>query len=483
MTLFLNENAYRYELENVVRLFFWDVDIREGAPDGTCPEFVYAEIRHMEEFSHLKVTVKTSGNCTERQTEVPGCDVRENEMQFAFLVFELLSEATGKRPPFGIMTGVRPAKNFASYVENGMTEEAAENYVKERFLLTDEKARLCRVTAMRGLELRKKIRPRGYSLYVSIPFCPTRCSYCSFVSKSIGRERALIPEYVDCLCRELRHTAGIVKENGLVLQTIYIGGGTPTVLEERELAKLTACINESFGQPLDGEYCVEAGRPDTIAAGKLKVLRESGVTRISINPQTSNDEVLRKIGRRHTASDIERCYDIAREEGFGNINADFIAGLEGDTLESFRKSIAWAVERLQAESITVHALTLKRASFMRETESSLENGDAAGMVDFAQNYLMECGYDPYYMYRQKGTVGGLENTGYARKGFECLYNLFIMDEVQSIIACGAGAVTKLLDPENGKISRIFDLKYPQEYMARLDEMMERKNGIEDVFLH
>ena len=287
--------------------------------------------------------------------------------------------------------------------------------------------------------------------------------------------------YVEALCGELKHTSGIAKDLGLEMQTVYIGGGTPTVLSAEELRILTGAIAECFGAPTEGEYSVEAGRPDTITEEKLLVLKEAGVTRISINPQTANDTVLAAVGRRHTAADIERCYELARRLGFDNINADLIAGLPGDDLESFKHSVVWAAETLAAENITVHALTLKRASFLRETESEIFSPDASDMVDYAQRELTERGYLPYYMYRQKGTVDSLENTGYAKPGTECLYNLFIMDELQSIIACGAGAVTKLRDSRTDRIERIFDLKYPQDYLDRYEDMLARKDGIRDFY--
>ncbi|MBQ4093435.1 MAG: coproporphyrinogen dehydrogenase HemZ, partial [Oscillospiraceae bacterium] len=277
------------------------------------------------------------------------------------------------------------------------------------------------------------------------------------------------------------HTADITKNLGLTLQTVYIGGGTPSVLTAEQLQQLTDCISAVYPFPSEGEYSVEAGRPETITEEKLRVLKNAGVTRISINPQTGNDEVLRRVGRRHTAADITRCYEMARAMGFDNINADLIAGLPGDDLESFKRTLDWVQNTLQAENITVHALTLKRASTMRETVSEASSPDAAAMVAHAFSQLTAGGWAPYYMYRQKGTVDSLENTGYAKAGYECLYNLFIMDELQSIVACGAGAVTKLRHPETGVIERIYDLKYPLEYMQRFDEMLQRKNYIGDFY--
>ena len=476
MTLFISKDEYHYELENIVRMFYWKVEVIKDLPEEYPEEYCAA---YYDAAGKKAVAEVCAGG--ERE-HLETRDKKENaEYRLAVMLFELLSKVTGKRPEFGIMTGVRPAKYAANLVASGMTAEEAEKYLTEHALVSEKKARLVRMTCENGMKLGEKVRERGFSLYVSVPFCPSRCSYCSFVSKSTEKERRLIRPYLDALCEELRYTSQITKSLGLIMQTIYIGGGTPTVLSAEELKQLTGAVAEFFGSPADGEYCVEAGRPDTVTREKLEILKAAGVNRISINPQTGNDEVLRRVGRRHTAAQIEECYGLAREVGFDNINADFIAGLPGDDIESFRHSMSWAVDILKPESITVHALTLKRASRMREDQDEIFSPDAAKMVDHAQEVLTEAGYVPYYMYRQKGTVDSLENTGYAKPGYECLYNLFIMDEVQSIIACGAGAVTKLMDPKSNLIERVFDLKYPQEYLDRFGEMLERKQYIKEFY--
>lgn len=482
MTLFLLDDRFHYELENIMRMFYWRPQIVSGAPENDDDGYCAAAAVQGDGCVDLSVVFRDEDTMIERRDRA-GTDVSEKELEheLALMMYKVLSEATGKRPPFGIMTGIRPAKYMADLMEKGMSGEEAERLFKERSLVDPGKAELCRMTAETGLRMRKRCADNGFSLYVSIPFCPSRCSYCSFVSKTVERDRSMTGAYVEALCRELEYTSRITKDLGLLMQTVYIGGGTPSVLSADELRVLTEAIARYFGTPSEGEYSVEAGRPDTITEEKLLVLKEAGVTRISINPQTANDEVLRKVGRRHTAADIERCYELARSLGFDNINADLIAGLPGDDLESFRHSVRWAADVLKAENITVHALTLKRASFLRETESEIFSPDATAMVDFAQEELTAKGYAPYYMYRQKGTVDSLENTGYAKPGTECLYNLFIMDELQSIIACGAGAVTKLRNAESNLIKRVFDLKYPQEYLDRFDEMLTRKDEITEFF--
>ncbi len=482
MRLCLYKDNYHYELENITRMFFWQTEVCTGEALPEEGDAAFAAAYEEDGGTALLVESRVDGKTSRSEGRMPaGSTEKETEHELSVMLFRQFCSHTGKTPAFGVMTGIRPAKYMASLIDGGMTPDGAERYLIEHSLVSEEKARLIRLTALNGMELGRKVRPNGFSLYVSIPFCPSRCSYCSFVSKSVERDRKLTGPYVEALCRELEHTAEITRELGLQLQTIYVGGGTPTVLSADELRTLTEGIRRSFGEPLDREYCVEAGRPDTVTAEKLRVLKAAGVTRISINPQTANDEVLRLIGRRHTAADIERCYELAREEGFDNINADLIAGLPGDDPDSFRRSVDWVMNTLRPENVTVHALTLKRASRMREDVSELFSPGASEMVSHAQQALTAGGYEPYYMYRQKGTVDSLENTGYAKPGTGCLYNLFIMDELQSIIACGAGAVTKLKNDRTGLIRRISEMKYPAEYLERFDEMLERKEGIKEFY--
>ena len=482
MRLTLYEDNFHYELENVTRMFFWQVEAVAGGEMDPAGDAAFAAAFPGEDGLRLLVRTRADGRELASEQVLPAdAGKEETEHALAVMLWKQLSEHTGKVPAFGIMTGIRPAKYLSSLIDGGMSPAEAEAFLCEHNLVSPEKARLIRMTAENGRKLGKKVRPGGFSLYVSIPFCPSRCSYCSFVSKSVERDRKLTGPYVEALCRELEHTAAITRELGLILQTVYVGGGTPTVLSAEELRLLTEGIAASFGAPLDGEYCVEAGRPDTVTAEKLRVLKGAGVTRISINPQTGNDAVLERIGRRHTAADVERCYELARAEGFGNINADLIAGLPGDDLESFRRSLDWVMGTLDPENVTVHALTLKRASRLREDVSELFSPEASAMVELAQRELVAGGYEPYYMYRQKGTVDSLENTGYAKPGTGCLYNLFIMDELQSIVACGAGAVTKLKDDPTGLIRRISNMKYPAEYLERFGEMLERKDAIREFY--
>ncbi|MEG1779122.1 MAG: coproporphyrinogen dehydrogenase HemZ, partial [Oscillospiraceae bacterium] len=326
--------------------------------------------------------------------------------------------------------------------------------------------------------------PQSFSLYVSIPFCPSRCSYCSFVSEAIAtpKAKALLSPYVDKLCEEIKAAAKISRELGLRLETVYFGGGTPTTLSATQLKQLCDTIAVSFDMSTVREYTVEAGRPDTIDEDKLMVLKYAGVTRISINPQSLSDDVLKLIGRNHTAQDIADCFKLARRLGFNNINMDLIAGLEGDTLESFEKTVEYLL-KLSPENITVHTLSVKRAAKIVKNKEQLLTQDSVAeqMVSYAGKRLSESGYKPYYLYRQKNTLSNLENTGYSKPGFEGLYNVFIMDEIQTVLAVGAGAVTKLCSQEQSKVQRIYNFKFPFEYLRNFDEILIRQQGIKDFY--
>ncbi|MBO7519454.1 MAG: coproporphyrinogen dehydrogenase HemZ, partial [Clostridia bacterium] len=326
-------------------------------------------------------------------------------------------------------------------------------------------------------------KPESFSLYVSVPFCPSRCSYCSFVSHSVENAKDIIPEYLELLKEELKYTARIVKDLKLKLQTVYVGGGTPTSISADQLKNLLFTIRENFDFSCVQEFTVEAGRPDTVDSLKLAAIKSAGATRISINPQSMNDEVLKTIGRRHTAADQKKAFSLARQAGFDNINTDLIAGLPGDTPESFKETLK-EILSLNPESVTVHALSVKRAANITragELPDMSVGTLAAQMVDYARQTLKGAGLSPYYMYRQSKTVGNLENVGYAKKGYEGLYNVFIMDETHTVLACGASAVSKLKEPGGNNIERIFNFKYPYEYIKRFDEIIARKEGIKAYY--
>lgn len=407
---------------------------------------------------------------------------KTRELAIATCLFNCFKEATGYIPEWGLLTGVRPAKLYAKLLKSSGKEET-EDYFRNTLFVIDEKISLCDETVEPEKTIIALNRPDSFSLYVSVPFCPSRCSYCSFVSHSVDKAGKLIDDYVDLLCKEIELTAKIANEQKLHLETVYIGGGTPVSLNASQINTVMSSIRNNFDLSTISEYTVEAGRPDAIDREKLLAIKQGGATRISVNPQTMNDSVLKAIGRNHTALQTIEAFKLAREIGFDNINMDLIAGLPTDTPESFKSTLNSLLE-LDPESITVHSLSVKKASNISINDQlpEIETGKTASqMVRFARNTLTERGIVPYYMYRQSKTVGNLENVGYAKKGFEGLYNVYIMDETHTILACGASAVTKLRQPGGDYIERIFNFKYPYEYISRFDEICNRKMGITNFY--
>ena len=395
-------------------------------------------------------------------------------------LYNVLSQATGYVPQWGILTGVRPSKLMTNLIAD-MGEEEAKAYFKNELLVKKDKTDLAFSVAKAEEKIIALSDKKSFSLYISIPFCPTRCNYCSFVSHSVEQAKKLIPEYVDKLCLELEYTADIVKNLGLRLESIYWGGGTPTTLDAEQIARVCAVISKNFDLSCLREYTVEAGRPDTVTVEKLMALKMAGVGRISINPQTFNDSVLHAIGRKHTSNQTIKAFEMARDAGFDNINMDLIAGLTSDTFPGFCNTLDTAVS-LNPENITLHTLALKRSSNIVTGKIDVESGDLANkMLRRAWRQFNENGYEPYYMYRQSRSLGNLENVGWCKPGFECLYNIFMMEECHTVLAVGAGAVIKLKEYGANNIERIFNFKYPYEYNTRFDEILNRKNKINEFY--
>ena len=401
--------------------------------------------------------------------------------RLSLLLFDTLVKATGFKPPWGILYGVRPARLMHATVESVGEEAARQKFLNDR--VQPQKVDLAVEVMHHENEIIKLSRDSSFSLYVSIPFCPSRCSYCSFVSHSIQNATDLIEPYVNLLCDELKNIAKIAGDLGLRLETIYFGGGTPTTLSDTQLDKILCTVEQNFDLSTLREYTVEAGRPDTVTKAKLDTLFRHNVGRISINPQSFSDSVLEKIGRRHTSKQTVDAYYLARECGFKNINMDFIAGLNGDNLDTFKQSIDKAVD-LGAESITVHNLALKSAAFLvteNEYYDLSQKALAYDMVNYSYKALNGAGYYPYYMYRQSKSLGNLENVGWCKNGLDCLYNVFMMDETHTVLSAGAGAVTKLKNPQTGHIDRIYNYKYPYEYINNFSQVLEKKQGILDFY--
>ncbi len=394
-------------------------------------------------------------------------------------IFEAVSPFLDTVPEWGSLTGVRPAKFARSFMEQGYTPAQVAKLMTETYHVSPARRALAIRSAGIAMDLKEKIHPNDISIYIGIPFCPSRCSYCSFVSHSIEKAGKLMAEYLDTLCEEIVHTGKILKQAELRIVTIYIGGGTPTTLSAQQMDRLLQTVHQSFDLQALEEFTVEAGRPDTITQEKLLVLKKHGVDRISINPQSMNDAVLEGIGRHHNAQDVLDRYQTARKVGFSAINMDTIAGLDGDTPESFAHTIDTLLA-LHPENITVHTLAAKRGADQHDrTHNAQKQETVRQMLEIASKKLTAAGYAPYYLYRQKFMAGGFENVGWCKMGYECKYNVYMMEELQTIVSLGAGGVTKLPGTDGRKIRRISNPKYPYEYNVSLERINAGKQAILD----
>jgi len=380
-------------------------------------------------------------------------------------------------PVWGALTGVRPAKMARGFMERGMSRGETARILREQYHVSPEQAALTIRAAATAMALDETIAPQDISLYIGIPFCPSRCYYCSFVSAETARSGRLIEPFLETLTREIRETATLVRQSGKRIQSVYIGGGTPTTLTNRQLSGLLDTLRQNFDFSQLREYTVEAGRPDTITYEKLKTLYQAGVTRISINPQSMNDAVLTAIGRRHTAQDVLRAYADARDVGFRHINMDVIAGLTGDAPETFAQTIQTLLD-LAPENITAHTLAIKRGADMTDKTTALSARETVGeMLTRSARALQQAGYGPYYLYRQKFTAGGFENTGWCLPNEECFYNIVMMEELQTILSLGAGGVSKKVNRKTGWIERVNNPKYPLEYIRAAERLADGKRRL------
>lgn len=473
MLLTLTGKPFRFECENLCRLFFpySRARVEQGEPAPGEPWACCSVTPEKGEWRYA-VRVSDGEQVLEREETRPALE----EYGITDLLYRALEELTGYSPAWGMLTGVHPVKLLRQYTQE-LGEPAALGRFQARCHVSPAKAELAARVLRAQQPAVDAAAPRDFCLYVGIPFCPTRCSYCSFVSQDVEGAGELIDPYFEHLLEEIRETGRIAREARLRLVSVYVGGGTPTTLSAWQLARLCAGVEESFDLSACGEFTVEAGRPDTITAEKLAALREHGVGRISINPQSLSDRVLENIGRRHSAADVYRAFALAKEAGFAQINADLIVGLPGDDLEGFSRSLE-GVLSLGAANITVHSLALKRAARLVTEGGDLSlhrrGEETAAMVDLSIRRLTEAGLEPYYLYRQTRMAGNLENTGWARPGTVCRYNIYTMDESLTVLACGAGGVSKLKDPFAERLERVFNFKLPLEYLRRFDEVLERK---------
>ena len=464
-----NVPEFLNEMQDVIRLFDRDAVFSE---DGEPIFHTHAEENGM--------CVETAA-CGGVEPAVHTSPMIEGELERArsvrraskTSVFLLFRRRTGIEPPWGSLTGIRPTRLFYEALESGMTDAEAEAHLTKEFYVSPEKASLIAeiVRMQKGFYYPGE---KEFDVYAGIPFCTTRCAYCSFSSGEIGNGKRTDP-YVDAIRREIAASARITDGFGLKPRAIYVGGGTPTSLSAEQLRRVLEALLDAF--PGARELTVEAGRPDTITRGKLQMLTEMGVTRISVNPQTFSDVTLERIGRAHSAADTVAAYELAREMGFDHINMDLIAALPGESVDDFMASLEETIS-LDPESITVHSLAIKRSSRLHERLVTGKEGisceGADEMITKARLRLGENGYHPYYLYRQKYMAGNLENVGYAKTGHACLYNIGNMEETARVLALGAGAITKWLFPRIRRIDRAPNVKNIDEYIARVDEMVERK---------
>ena len=488
MKLFLKGNDYKYAAEQVMLVMF--PSERPEYPEKYTGEddSAYISVSEGSIFTTAYVKIiyggKTeTGICRINNANLTGKLERDRLLQRIIkkAFYKAAVKINGTKPAWGALTGIRPGKIATGLIESGLSDKETARRLQNDFFVTKERAELCINTANAGIKTKNSLSEQDIAIYVGIPFCPTRCAYCSFVSQSVEKSANLMEPFLDALYKEIEETARIIDETGLNIAAVYFGGGTPTTLSETQLDGLMNKLYGEFDLENVREFTVEAGRPDTITEGKLRVLKKHGVTRVSINPQTMSDEVLEIIGRRHSAADIISAYDLARKVGIEAVNMDLIAGLPGDSVEGFSETID-KVLALEPENVTVHTLSLKKGARIMTENIGVPDGECVGkMLDICTDRLKNAGYSPYYLYRQKFISGGFENVGWAKPGFDSLYNILIMEELCSIIALGGGASTKLVCPETGRIERIFNPKYPKEYIEKIDTTVEKKKYIRTFY--
>ena len=396
--------------------------------------------------------------------------LRQRALRLSF--FRAARDITGATPSWGALTGIRPAKLVRTMLEEGYTPARADRELRDVYCVSPARRRLALESAQAGLRAKRDLKPNDISLYIGIPFCPTRCAYCSFVSASVEKSFALIPPYLEALTAEVEAAGRMVRETGLRVKSFYMGGGTPTTLSAGQMDALLTAVNKAFDLSGCVEYCIEAGRPDTIDREMLQVLLDHGADRISVNPQSLEPQVLRAIGRQHSPEDIEKAMTLATSMGFPHVNMDLIAGLPADTPEGFRRTLDKCLT-FGADNITVHTLSLKKGSRILLEGLPIPTAEAvAEMLDYADPALRARGFAPYYLYRQKYMSGSFENVGWCISGAEGLYNIYIMEELHSILSLGAGGSTKMVDAQRNRIERVFHPKFPLEYIQRPEKLAE-----------
>ena len=476
---------FEYDIQGIVRSFYPGEEMCTDKSERLNDARLILECAFNSESLEIKLLEKLNDTqfksvTTEKfkaATDLNGeYDRKETKNILKRKLYDILYNYSGKELLWGTLSGIRPTKITSELLENGMSDEEAIHFMKENYYLSDIKAKESVKISRNELNILDKIDYKnGYSLYVGIPFCPSTCLYCSFTSNPLSQFRNKIDSYLDAVCKEIEFCKKTFAHKKI--STIYVGGGTPTTLEPYQLEKLLGKIEECFDVSKLYEFTVEAGRPDSITREKLAVIKKHGVTRISINPQTMKDETLKIIGRHHTVEQFINAYKMAREEGFDNINMDFILGLPDENADDIRYNMKM-VEELKPDSLTIHSLALKRAARLnvfkdKYKDYAFENSEE--IMEITKETAKRLDLEPYYLYRQKNMTGNLENVGYARKSKEGIYNILIMEEKHTILAVGAGASTKMVFPDGKRIERIENVKDVDLYIEKIDEMIERKN--------
>lgn len=474
IALYMNRRDYENDIRSLLMAFFYGDKIVLNAKEWD----VCLDVRYTENYTSLSLK-DNKGQCLEKEGNCHFEDYRLGRNDIKNLVYHILSEYTGMTLPWGTLTGIRPTKLPMEMYEKGASKGDAIRYLKETYLVSGEKAELCAVVAENEAEVLKDCDyDHTFSLYVGIPFCPSICAYCSFSSYPLSVWEKQVDNYLDALCKEIEAASTMMGDRKLL--TFYMGGGTPTSLSALQMDRLLTCLEKYFDLDHVSEKTVEAGRPDSITEDKLQVLRKHHIDRISINPQTMNQETLDLIGRRHTTEEVKKAFHMARKAGFTNINMDLIAGLPGETGRHMQRTMDEIVN-LAPDSVTVHSLALKRAAFLNQNREQFPVAGADEvnrMIGISHEGALAIGAEPYYLYRQKNIAGNLENVGYARKGCEGLYNILIMEEKQTILALGAGASSKFVfnSGDGHHIERVENVKSVKDYIERIDEMIDRKKN-------
>ncbi|MEF9953083.1 MAG: coproporphyrinogen dehydrogenase HemZ [Clostridium sp.] len=458
---------YRYEAYTIASLFYEKKDIL----------FVDSE----SEGDIVSIYNEETNSCISKvnhETEFK-VNVEDNKKQIKLgiksTLLSGLKHITGKEVPWGILVGIRPTKLYHDFKEEGLGDDMIREILSSKYHLYSDKIDLL-IKVAKAEEPFLQRPNRAVGIYIGIPFCPTRCSYCSFTSNPLGTKGKMVDAYLDCLIKEIEYTSKLIKEKNINVDTLYIGGGTPTALNEGQLERLLETVSKNINTDNIREYTIEAGRPDSITREKLNIIKKYKADRISVNPQTMNDETLRKIGRIHTSEDTINIFNMAREIGFNNINMDMIIGLPGEGVDHVKRTIE-SIKQLHPESITIHTMAIKRASKLNEQGYECNNDESIQMYNLGVNGAKDIGMIPYYMYRQKNMVSPLENVGYSLKGMECIYNVQMIAENISIIGLGADSVSKAIYPSENRLERVGNLKDLHEYINRIDEVLLNKKKV------